>query len=708
MQTPSVTRCVIAGPSLDSMMSDTPSCFRIFTRFLIYNYVFFGMQLAYIFTRGGSFIHTIHLPGLVYFELILTLFIHLSLYLLLSIAETLLLWGVRKRLSVPFSSERWPIIIWSLCVFALIITNAYFFPLRAFGLLFLSQWPHTILLIGVWCAAIPLGLLTLNALFFLTITHPKVVTLGTLFIAGCFFYAQKRPADPVHTSSKPHIIIIGVDSLALTAMNPETTPKMLDFIKDSVLFKETISPLARTFPAWSSILTGLYPEHHHAHYNLMPPGQTKSSKSIAWNLQKSGYQTIFATDDRRFNAIDKTFGFQEVIGPKLGVNDIILGSFNDFPLSNLLINAPLSRVLFPYNYMNRASFFSYYPHTFDKALQHRLTSRPNTAPLFLAVHFTLPHWPYAYAASKPAVVKDTFSVTERGQLFSEALIQADQQVAHLLQTLQKNGYLENSLIVLLSDHGETFYTPGSRQTEMRTYQRKGPPLFADYLKRKTSTALEQSAGHGSDLLSAEQYHCLLAFKIYQHGLLATQPNTVKTRVSLIDITPTLQNFLRLPDSPTRDGISLLGSIQSKHASLPERSFIMESGMLPNQFLSQETARLSAKKYFMVSQTSRQLHLRNSKLHSLDKMKLYGIIEGDWVLAMYPDDDGYIPVIQRLSDGAWDDTLDGSFAHSSPALKMLSKMEQFYNSNWIAKIIPVKRRTTMVKNNGLNTGIIKNI
>ena len=38
----------------------------------------------------------------------------------------------------------------------------------------------------------------------------------------------------------------------------------------------------------------------------------------------------------------KNLALNKIIGPKLGVNDVLLGTFNDFPLSNLLINFPIS------------------------------------------------------------------------------------------------------------------------------------------------------------------------------------------------------------------------------------------------------------------------------------------------------------------------------------------------------------------------------
>ena len=358
--------------------------------------------------------------------------------------------------------------------------------------------------------------------------------------------------------------------------------------------------------------------------------------------------------------MNEAFGFQKIIGPRLGVNDFLIGTFNDFPLSNLLINTRLASGIFPYNYINRASHFVYYPQTFDNALTKTLRWRNQTKPLFLAVHFTLPHWPYAFASSTPAQVKDEYDVTEREQLFSTAIHQADSQVAHLLNTLKQYGYLNNSIVFLLSDHGETLYKKGSRQTRLERYQ--GPSLnkLADYFKRKTSTTLDKSAGHGSDLLSKEQYHCVLAGKIYQNNKPRHLIQTIKTRVALIDINPTIGAYLNLSKAHPTDGISLFNTMLNA-LSLPKRTFLMESGMLPNQFLSREQARLLGEKYFLVDKKTGQLQLKTSQLATLNAMKLFAIIRGDWVLAFYPDDGGYIPVTQRLSDGAWTDEFDSAFA-----------------------------------------------
>jgi len=297
----------------------------------------------------------------------------------------------------------------------------------------------------------------------------------------------------------------------------------------------------------------------------------------------------------------------------------------------------------------------------------------------MAVHFALPHWPYAWAASSPAKVKNEYSVTERGQLYLDSLQEADNQVGRFLDDLQQYGYLNHCIVVLLSDHGEALYEPGSRQTRAATYQGDGASKLADYFKRKTSTTLEQSAGHGSDLLSTSQFHSLLAFQIYQNHRLITTAKKLSTRVALIDIAPTLEQYVGKAAVQPSDGISLLKAIQ-ENAPLPERAFIMESGMLPNQFLSREQARIVGQQLFTVNEQGLMI-LRKSAIAKLDADKLYAIIYGDWLLALYPDDDGYIPVTMRLSDYHWMDTFHHPFVRSSPALTMFNQLKQFYHKDW---------------------------
>lgn len=653
-----------------------------FNQFILYNLVLLGLQFLFILSKQGSFIQVIPLPIRVYLELFGTFVAHFCLYILLSILQTFLLWGLIKRHLDTQALQRWHIIIWLLTVITLLTCNGYFFPLSTFSQLFMLTAIPTSLIVGViLLSLLILGLLMLNALLLLRWRY-RSLSLSCILLLFFFNYSHHNNQVTARSNEKkPNIIIIGIDSLTPKSIHTKEMPTLSHLLQQSVIFKETISPLARTYPAWTSILTGLYPHHHGARYNLIPASYVKRPYSIAWSLKKQGYQTLFATDDRRFNNLDEPFGFDTIIAPKMGVNDFLLGNFNDFPLSNLLLNWPIAHWIFPYNYMNRASHVTYYPKTFDEALQTALCDSTHPSPSFIAVHFTLAHWPYAFASSLPANVRDEYSNEERGELYHNALQGVDKQIKNLLSTLKIQGYLDNSMLILLSDHGEALYVPGSRQTLAVNYQGKGGGPFANYLQRKTSTPLDMSVGHGSDLLSPTQYHALLAFTMYRHQRLVTTPKTIDTRVALIDIAPTIRGFLSLPEDHAMDGLSLLNTIIDDHTSpLPKRAFIMESGMLPNQILTQEKARQLGKQFFRVTSKGR-LQLRADALPTLDALKLFAVIQGPWVFALYPDDDGYIPVILHLKNGKWSDKLDSDFTQKSPAVAMLQTLQTFYKKKW---------------------------
>ena len=659
-------------------MKKTHSNFSYFLFFLIFNLCFFFLQLALIYSQNSNFISNIKLPEKVYLELVATLGIHISLYLLLSLIQTFILVGILKRSWCYFSQEHWQIIVWSLFVCAILCANAYYFPISIFSKLFSPPTFAFYILLLLYLSLVGIGLLLLNSLAYRK--YLRLLPLVILIIA-CFtvitHYLNPIPNQSLH--SKPNIIILGIDSLSPESINKENMPFLNKLLNESTQFTNSISPLARTYPAWSSILTGLYAEHHYAEENLIPKNCINTKASIIWRLDELGYDTIYATDDRRFNSIGKEFGFNKIIGPKLGVNDVILGSFNDFPLSNLIINSGISAWLFPYNYMSRASFFSYYPGTFNAKLKNDLAVRQQNKPVFLAIHFTLPHWPYAWAESSPDELNNEFSIEKRDTLYQDALKRVDKQFHSFFSYLKIHQYFTNSLVIILSDHGETLYYPNSRQTNYHNYQSGHPSRFAQYLKKNTATVLNKSAGHGSDILSPRQYHNVLTFNIYKQGSLTTQNNIINTRVALIDLAPTILAFLHLHIPDNMDGISLLPAILNPQQTLPQRTFFIASGMFPNQSLSKEKAIEIGEEFYNVNPVSDELEIKPDKLKFFDDQRLYGIISGDWVLALYPDDKTYIPVIQNLVSGEWTDDLHSTFAKKTPADNLYQQLKQFYGT-----------------------------
>lgn len=631
-----------------------------------------------MFSQSGSFISKISLPSRVYLELLATLGFHIILYVLLSLIQSFLARGILNRPWHYCSAEQWYIIIWSLCVCCIISANTYFFPLSLFSKLF-SPPISAVFMVVCFCLSLSaLLILLINSLFYFENLR-RFAFIAAIICGFRFINMNLYPQNSQSVHSKPNIIILGIDSLNPESITKDNMPFLAQLLQNSTQFTDAISPLARTYPAWTSILTGLYAKHHHAEENLIPKTDIKSQSSIVWLLDKAGYDTVYATDDRRFNSIDKDFGFKQIIGPRLGVNDILLGTFNDFPLSNLIINSCISSWIFPYNYMSRASFFSYYPDTFNAQLYGKLSQPQLNTPIFLAVHFTLPHWPYGWAESSPEEVNNEFSIEKRGHLYQSALRRVDKQFASFFNFLNKQHYLDNSLLIILSDHGETLYNRNSRMTNFQNYQGVPPGRFVRYLQTKTATVLNKSAGHGSDLLSPKQYHSVLAFNIYEQGKIITHPSKIITRVALIDLAPTLLDFLHIPYHQPMDGISLLPAILDAQKNLPQRTFFIESGMFPNQKLSRSKAMAIGKEFYTVNPGSGELEIKSDKLQYFDNQKLYGIISGDWVLALYPDDKTYIGVIQNLKTGQWTDDLHSVFAQQTPADSLYREMQHFYGT-----------------------------
>lgn len=664
----------------------------VFTYLLTYNVFFLILQILVITLSHINSFKTLSYPWKIYVGISIALGIQIMLCLLLTGLQTWLLWGVSPLCQNKNKMDRMILIVVILSLIAMLTANCYFFPLSVFSRPFTLAFPS--FFINTLCI---ISLALLSSLAVLTLwrcisTWPGSIGLVISVLLLVTWFHSPKP--PIFDNKEPNLVIIGIDSLSPSQVTPDLMPNVSAFLKDSVHFQETISPLARTTPAWISILTGLYPLNHGARENLYPPQQVRHDDSLAWILQDKGYRTIFATDDRRFNNIDKTFGFAEIIGPNIGIYDILLGSFYDFPLSNFIINSRIGQWLLPWNYMNRAGYFSYYPSTFDKAIQRIISQDNDHRPMFMAVHFTMPHWPYAWARSKTDQITFQSESGNNQRLYHQAIQIADQQVGRLLDFLKKAGILKNSMVILLSDHGESLFVKGARKTQAIHYKGKEEHLFTNYLKRKTDTELETSGGHGSDLLSPDQFNCLTGFQLFENGKRVSKAQSISTRIALIDIAPTLAEFFHFSLKQKPDGVSLLDTIKHQAQPVKNRFLMLESGLLPNMKLNRKNLEYYARQLYNINPLTLRIELRKDRLAYINSMKLYGIIYNEWLLALYPDDQQYIPVLLNLRSGDWSDNADSDFIKTSPFQQMLTKLRQFYAKDLASYPAPQKSGMTL--------------
>ncbi len=462
------------------------------------------------------------------------------------------------------------------CVYWLFFANAALYPNSWYARLPIFSGEQTNALIALALTVILVVLLLIGGA--LTVKdlvwrrRPKWAAMGYavvgLFAIALITQGSKSTSYASQNAAPradPDVIIIGIDSLwlnrLLTAPDSELTPVLNKLIAGSAVFQHAYTPLAQTFPAWISILSGRYPANHGIRANLLNPRRlTQDTALLSTQLSAQGYETIYATDEKLFSNIDESFGFDKVVGARMGAADFLINYFNDIPLHNLLVNSWAGRILFPYSYLNRAAYHTYIPGLFAREINANVKQINPTSPLFLAAHFCLPHWPYVWSKR----LEEPLSLDDPIEIYQYTMAALDRQIGDLLAGLSEVGRLSNAVVILLSDHGEQ-------------YQRITIDAWTNPISPE-SAQLKAVSGHGAHLMSDQQNQVLMAFASIGRGNIEPAIHS-RPVTSIVDVAPTLIDLAGLSgriEMPV-DGVSLAGVIRSGQATLKARAIFMETG-----------------------------------------------------------------------------------------------------------------------------------
>lgn len=537
------------------------------------------------------------------------------------------------------------IALWLLNCLLLLTLNHYYYPNSFFAQL-MDHWlwlkySNNAIVFLCLCISINTSLLAFaNTL--VNSKHRKIAAplmLIVIALIGLEIYNKYLIVVSTASTHRPNVLIIGLDSIRPDYITKENTPNIYRFLSDANIFKTSYTPLARTFPSWVSILTAKFPKHNAARFNLEAEGPILQNDMLSHALQRAGYFTMYGTDEPRFTDIDQSYGFDKIIGPKGKAVEFLIGALSDFPIVNLLSNISIGQMIFPYNYANRATEFSYQPDNFLNLVKKGLSERPKDAPLFLALHLCISHWPFTWAQAEG----NTQFLSDR---YLNSVKAVDKQFEHLLSILNKGGILKNSLVFVLSDHGVTLGLPHDRLIEKLNYvgDEKKLPLIRSYkynfapdiaLNPRRHININTSYGQGTDVLSLKQYKILLAMK----NTAQPQPGEyIYSLSSTIDVAPTILDYLKLPPMQYVDGISLLPAL-SGNASKQARPFYLETA---DTIADIESDKLFIDKIVKKMINAYELDLISEKLYinplateNILKNKQRAIIMGDWMLAHYP-------------------------------------------------------------------------
>jgi len=378
---------------------------------------------------------------------------------------------------------------------------------------------------------------------------------------------------PTNGNTGPNVIILGLDSVRPDHVSAlgyprKTTPNLDRFLRDSIVFTDAFAPLARTGPAWISILTGCFPTSTGIRCDLCPKeSRVPLVTTLASHLEKLGYRSSFFTDNTNYAWMDPEIGFSHISQPR---PNVVWFGFSYFPLHLSLyyycLNNPLGFYYAPMLRANQAFSSVYDVRYFARAIEKHLVRMKGKQKFFLAAHTCIGHAPFAvrypystYFAPPPPTPANRFAFRwpmedlllqrelkrratgkERSQLFSQEinlydalLRQTDDWLGAVLDSIRRLGLYDNSLIVVLADHGEDLY----RNNHAYPYL---------------------TSNHGFHVWGDDSYRVVLAIKLPKSKNAGRQ---VPWLVRSIDVAPTVLDALDLPPLPEAEGVSLVPQIE---------------------------------------------------------------------------------------------------------------------------------------------------
>jgi arylsulfatase A-like enzyme/tetratricopeptide (TPR) repeat protein len=195
------------------------------------------------------------------------------------------------------------------------------------------------------------------------------------------------------------------------------TPRLDRLAADGVLFEHCITPTAFTLPSHSTIMTGLYPPQHGVRLNG-DAALGAANETLAETLSANGYRTgAFAGAfvlDRRWG-LAQGFGHYD--------DEFVIGKDQRLDLAG--VQRPANKVV-------------------DAALDW--LRKDSAQPFFAWVHFYDAHHPY----DPPQPFRSRFE----GSLYDGEISFVDSQVGRLLDWIDSSGRRDDTIVVVVGDHGE--------------------------------------------------------------------------------------------------------------------------------------------------------------------------------------------------------------------------------------------------------------
>lgn len=276
-----------------------------------------------------------------------------------------------------------------------------------------------------------------------------------VFCAGLFFWRWYQSAKP----TRPNLVFITLDALRPDHLGAygykrATSPNIDALAGQGARFTQAISQASWTEPSIVSIVSSVYPKHEgfSTGYGIGP-----DDNSIISVLKKNGYRTYFIGNAKP--VLTRTLGGQR------GFFDVFYNRYMmgpDVALADQLVDTVMTRVpvrskepffLWLYIYDTHSPYEAGkdFPPAFSVDNLHPkmdIPINPDDGSL-ASKHFGIGSIPRFLARDN---ITDTRFYIAR---YDGALKFADAQIGRLLKWLRQKSMLNNTLVVIFADHGES-------------------------------------------------------------------------------------------------------------------------------------------------------------------------------------------------------------------------------------------------------------
>jgi arylsulfatase A-like enzyme len=357
------------------------------------------------------------------------------------------------------------------------------------------------------------------------------IALGTVVAVAALVWLAR---DLARTSrlERPNVLVIAIDTLRADRLgcygySRPTTPFLDRESRAGVLFADATAPSSWTYPSHAALFTGLYPGRNGA--TRLEQRMRKDVPSLAEWLGARGFRAAGVVSSTLFAGYGLERGFEKLEYVDPGGPE---------------------------------------PSKVTARSVEWLDAVDRSRPFFFLVHYLDPHSDYSSLPEFEAPFVGPFTGTATGKgeqlfqhvqgfvrfdeadarylsdLYDAGVRQQDAELEKLFAYLERTGFLADTIVVLVSDHGEEF--------------------------------LE----HGQVLHGLSQYEESVRVPFLLWGPGVPRGVRVTEGVSLVDVMPTVLDLLDVPAPAGLDGQSLRALWEHPGSPRPPRALFVEADLDP--------------------------------------------------------------------------------------------------------------------------------